>query len=159
MNHDAGHDDEELLRRLGAIARKADPVPDLVTDLARAAFSFRTLDAELAALVDDSADELVPVRGPELAERMLEFSARELRIELQLTELAGRRSMLGQVHVSTGARDVEVAVESSSGVTTAAVAVDALGRFSFDDLPEGSVRLRCRRPGSTPVVTPWLAPA
>lgn len=157
MDHDALPDDQELLRRLGPIARKVDPVPDLVADLARAAFSFRNLDAELAALVDDSADVLVPVRGPDLAERLLEFAAAELRIELQLSDVGGHRSMLGQVHEVSDAAGVTVVAESSSGLATAPTPVDAQGRFFLDALPPGSVRLHCRRSGRRPVVTPWLA--
>lgn len=157
MNHNAMPDDQELLRRLAAIARKADPVPGLVGDLARAAFAFRDLDAELAALVDDSTNELVPVRGSDLVERLLEFSARGLRIELQLSAVAGRRSMLGQVHAIDALPGLVIVAESSSGVSTAPAAVDARGRFSFDALPDGSIRLRCHRPGGTSVVTPWFA--
>src|SRR5262249_46475986 len=53
----ATHEDEALLERLRAICAEVDPVPDLVFQAARAAFTLRRLDAELAELVLDSADE------------------------------------------------------------------------------------------------------
>ena len=57
------HDDEDLLERLRAICEEVDPTPDLVIEMARAAFSLRRLDAELAELVLDSADAAWRNRG------------------------------------------------------------------------------------------------
>src|SRR5262249_7326628 len=86
----ATHEDEALLERLRAICAEVDPVPDLVFQAARAAFTLRRLDAELAELVLDSADApagAVAVRAAGPADiRMLSFTAGPLRVELQVTE-------------------------------------------------------------------------
>ena len=41
---------------LRALFARVDPVPPLLDDAARAAFTWRTVDAELAELMRDSAD-------------------------------------------------------------------------------------------------------
>lgn len=148
--------DRELLTELGRIARTADPVPPLVADLARAAFGFRDLDAELAVLVDDSAAQLLAVRGPHLDERLLEFASDGLEIALQVSTGDGGPSVIGHLRADPPA-PVVVTAESSSGQVLPPATADPQGRFFFPDLPPGSVRLRCTRSGARPVVTPWVA--
>jgi hypothetical protein len=87
------NDDEFLLAELGAAQRAADAVPRSVVEAAKATYSWYTIDAELAALVEDSAaDALAGVStsrsasGAEpAAVRTLAFSARHLTIELELS--------------------------------------------------------------------------
>ena len=61
--------------RLRAVTGEADPVPSLVLDSARAAFTMRAVDAELAELVADSAydDEGLLTRSVVSDVRMLSF--------------------------------------------------------------------------------------
>ena len=66
--------DDDLLELVGRALRAADPVPDRVTDGARAAWTWRTIDQELAELVFDSAAELTGVRSEDTA-RQLTFRA------------------------------------------------------------------------------------
>ncbi|MGA9597612.1 MAG: hypothetical protein WBV06_15770, partial [Acidimicrobiia bacterium] len=82
-------DDQLLARIAGALA--ADPVPEAVLDAARATFTWRTIDAELASLVFDSADEgLVGVRSTETA-RQMTFRTPGVEIELVVVSETRRR--------------------------------------------------------------------
>ena len=66
--------DDELLELVGRALRTAEPVPDRVIAGARAAWTWRTIDEELAELVFDSAVELTGVRSEDTA-RQLTFRA------------------------------------------------------------------------------------
>ena len=146
--------DDELIEHLRTLAAQADPVPDLVTEAARAAFLLRRLDAELAELVLDSAVDAGPVlvRGVEDdSVRMLSFETASLSIEVQVTAADGTRSLLGQVSGASG--DVEV--ETLAGRST--VPIDALGRFAVSDVPTGTVRLHLVADDGTPVTTSWVS--
>jgi len=157
MTPEASPDDHELLARLGRIARTVDPVPPLVYEMARAALAFGNIDGELAALVNDSTQEMAPVRGPVLDARLLEFSSRDLDIDLQVSAENGRRSLIGQVHSVLPGGVASLVVEASSGERSSPTLVDADGRFAFDVVPSGSIRLRCEHPDGSSVVTPWIA--
>ncbi len=50
-------DDDALMVELRHVVGRVDPIPEAVRIAARAAIEWRTLDAELAALVHDSAVE------------------------------------------------------------------------------------------------------
>ena len=67
--------------------------PDVWSAAARAAWTWRTIDAELAALVHDSTlddQELVGVRGAATV-RALSFAAGEHMIEVEVSEDGDRR--------------------------------------------------------------------
>ena len=144
------HDDEDLLERLRAICEEVDPTLDLVIEMARAAFSLRRLDAELAELVLDSADEAagaVAVRAAGLADiRMLSFVAGPLRIELQVTERDGWRHLVAHV---TG-------VELSAAVLETATTRRALETEDGVLIAE-HVAAGCRQTGSAPRLCPASA--
>jgi hypothetical protein len=147
---DASND--ALLRQLGLIAERLEPAPALVYQLGYAAFAFRSLDAELAELVDDSAlqaDELAGVRGDSDV-RMLFYQASELAVELHVTRREGRHSALGQV---VGGSVTAVRVESLEREET--LPIDDLGRFDVDDLPRGPFRIHLVDPGQPVVITDW----
>ncbi len=148
------HDDEALLERLRAVCEEVDPVPDLVVEAARAALTLRRLDAELAELVLDSADEpagAIAVRAAGLADiRMLSFAAGPLSVELQVTERDGGRHLVAHV---TG---VELA---------AAVLETAAGRRDLDTddgvliaehVPAGRVRFYLTTVHGAAYVTSWI---
>ena len=155
MNREPGPSDEELLARLSMIARAVDPPPQAVSDLAKAAFAFRDLDAELAALVNDSAEELSSVRHSNSDTRLLEFASNDLEIDVQFSSISDRRSLIGQLQPVPDAAGASVVVEAASGELMAAT-VDPQGRFEVSDLPLGTIRLRCHRPGLPIVVTSWI---
>jgi len=143
---------QALLARLGRIASQIDPVPELTYELAYQSFGLRRLDSELAELVADSADtgELAGVRGASDV-RLLCYEAAELAIEVQVTRDKDRRSLIGEV---VGAAPTDVRVETTLGIET--VAVDELGRFRLNDLPQGLFRVQVTGTGSAPVITSWV---
>lgn len=144
---------DELMAQLTSIANRLDPVPEVVREAARAAFAWRTVDAELAALTFDSwADEraLVGVRGA--GARQLTFEAKGVVVEVELGD-GPAPSLVGQI-VPAGAGSIEVRHEGGSTM----VAVDALGRFAAGNLPGGPLSLRCHSDGTeTPIETEWVA--
>ena len=87
--------DDDLLELVGRALRAADPVPDRVLEGARAAWTWRTIDQELAELVFDSAAELTGVRSEDTA-RQLTFRAPGMEIEVMIVDEASRR-IVGQL--------------------------------------------------------------
>src|SRR2546430_2753133 len=128
-------DDERLLAELGAALRTEAEVPARFVEVGKAAFAWRTVDAELAALTYDSASEGVSwVRSEPADLRALTFAARGLTIELELTEDA----LSGQV-VPPRAGSVEVLLRDGSA---GSVEVDEVGWFTIRPRPSGLFRLR-----------------
>ncbi len=122
-------------------------MPSRLADVALAAFSFRTLDAELAELTFDSLAEGAPaVRGE--GPRVLTFTGGGVTIEVELAE--GR--LLGQL-LPAGPPEVEVRFTGR----TLLVAADRLGRFAVASLDAGPVSLRCRLASGRAVVTDWIS--
>jgi hypothetical protein len=138
----------ELLRR-GLEA--TDPVPGDVNGFAKAALTWRTIDAELAEIAFDSADEETPagVRGPG-AERMLSFETATLSIDIEYRR--STRRVIGQV---APPQPATVELHHSGGMLTAVA--DDLGRFSFDDVEPGPVSIVCTSHSDDPDVikTEW----
>ena len=145
------HDADELVERLRRIALVADPMPESVAEAARAAFSWRTIDAELAELTYDSLLDrhaLVGVRGG--VARQVTFESDQLTIEIEVGEVDGG-SVVGQLVPPQAGR---VEVRHRQGVTTAEA--DALGRFVAAPVPRGPVSLRCATADGPPTQTDWL---
>jgi hypothetical protein len=144
---------EEELRRA---AVRFDPVPPELLAAAADAFSWRTIEAELAELVFDSQvdhDDVALVRGPP-ERRLLSFHAARLTIDLEVTSTSSSRGLVGQL-----APPRQASVEIRVGDTSIAVAADDLGRFRAGPVPTGPMSLRCGvasgEPGP-PVVTDWV---
>jgi hypothetical protein len=150
--------DDELLAALGRALQQQEPVPDEVLAAAKATFSWRTIDAELAALTFDSvtdADALVGVRGSG-GPRALTFEYGDLVVEVEVSEHGARRSLIG--HVAPVPLEW-VEVQQAGGTDAARHEADAHGRFQIPDLVAGPFRLLCRfRPGAPwPVMhTEWV---
>jgi hypothetical protein len=138
--------DDDLLELVGRALRAADPVPDRVLEGARAAWTWRTIDEELAELVFDSAAELTGVRSEDTA-RQLTFRAPGMEIEVMVTDEATRR-VVGQL-VPPGSFTVTLVTGDAAVADTA----DRLGRFTFDAVAPGPVRLVVADPDGTVVVT------
>jgi len=154
-------DDDALLAELRRVVGEVDPIPEPVQIAARAAIEWRTLDAELAALVHDSAvdaaDALL-VRGAAVGPRVVTFAAPELTIEVQaeVVDDTGSLCLVGQL-VPPQAADVTV----RHGAELIAVRADERGRFAVRGVAPGPVSLRCRldaAPGASRLVeTAWLS--
>jgi len=149
--------DAALLQRFGAVARAADPAPELTVELARAAFELRRLDAELAELVADSVDDArrpAGVRGGGDA-RLLSFEAGSTCLEVEVHVDAPRRTLLGQVVPSPDFLGGVVRLEIGGGAVRTCE-LDPIGGFRFDDVPTGLARLHVERPGTGDVTTSWV---
>ncbi len=143
---------DPLLARLRRLAAEADPPPAHVLEAARSAYALRDLDAELAALVLDSAEAgLAGVRGDDEV-RLLSYESTGLGLELQVTERGDRRDVVGQVLDGDGG---PVVVQTEDAAHEVAPGAD--GVFAVPGLPPGRLRVRLRGPGGTAVVTPWTS--
>ncbi len=130
--------DEQLLARLAAALDASNPLPESVVEAAKATFTWRTIDAELASLVFDSAaEELAGVRNAE-ATRQMTFRTPGVEIELVVVSETSRR-LVGQL-VPPQTAEVTLHHEDDTRVAQS----DSLGRFTFHDVPTGSVRLTCK---------------
>ncbi|MFL6140138.1 MAG: hypothetical protein ACJ74O_20380 [Frankiaceae bacterium] len=151
--HEPPDADEALLGRLRAAALVGDGIPGHVIEAARAAFSLRDLDAQLATLVSDSAeraagDSLVLMRGAD-EPRALTFEAGAVTVDVEVTSTDGALRMVGLV---AGGEPGELTVEYDDG-SSLRTDLDRFGRF-VTDVRRGRARLRLSFGGS-PVVTPW----
>lgn len=153
------HDtDDDLLARLRGLAAEVDPVPDAVRRAARAALATRDLDGQLARLVADSAATSAPpayqvVRASDpVDDRFVTFDGGGLGIELEITETADGRTLVGQV---VGGRLAECVLEHGDG-RREVLPLDPLGRFLLSGVSAGPVRLRCRSLTGPPVTTSWV---
>jgi hypothetical protein len=145
-----------LLERLRKLAQQLDPVPQSVLSAARASLTWRTIDAELAELVYDSAlDEarLVTVRGAD-GPRLLTFESPEITVDVEVSTVSGRLTLVGHV-IPPGPTTIEV--HHRDGALS--VESDDRGRFLVEGVSTGPVRLLCRVVGGTEsalVETDWI---
>jgi hypothetical protein len=147
---DGWDDDEELLAALGeALAGSA--VPPEFIEAGKAAYTWRTIDAELAELTYDSAQESLAAAGHRAEDpsiRTLTLSSAHLTIELEASEDA----ILGQlVPVQTGLVEIQFGPEKG-----AETEVDTVGCFTIQPIPARPFRLRCRGAEGIVVLTEWL---
>jgi hypothetical protein len=149
--------DLELLAALRAAATALDPVPDLVVEAAKAAWTWRTIDAELAELTYDSWSEdmeLAGVRGAVAAptSRLLSFEARDVAVELEVVVEGDRRRLVGQIVPPVPG---VVEVHHRRGVEL--VEADTVGRFAVASVAPGLFRLTVRPAGDPrQVATAWI---
>ncbi|MEO1064745.1 MAG: hypothetical protein AAFZ07_25280 [Actinomycetota bacterium] len=140
-------DDDDLLADLARVLDQVDPPPDHVRELAIAAIELRSLDADLAALLDES-DELAGagVRSAADVVAPLVFEVGDIVIEVEV----GADELHVQV-VPPSATDVVVRAGSSAAERTS----DDLGRVSFPLPDHRPVRLELVVDGRR-VVTDWF---
>jgi hypothetical protein len=150
MSDSANHQEERLLSLLQRGLEQSDPSPVDVAEFAKAALSWRTIDADLAQLSYDSSEESdsVSVRGVATS-RMLAFESGELTIDLEHDPISGR--LLGQLEPA-GQMTIELHVLDKVFVTES----DDLGRFSFDGIQSGPFALVVRLEGHEAVKTEWI---
>ncbi len=149
-------DDTELEEQLRQAAARFEPVPADLMRTAVGAYTWRTIDADLAELVFDSAidhDDAALVRGPQ-QERLLSFRAGELTIDVEIAGTGSVRSLIGQLVPPRPA-----AIEIRQGADARTVEADELGRFSAARLRAGPICLRFstgEQAGGRAVVTDWV---
>ena len=148
------NDDDQLLEILSDALTSANEVPASFLEAGKAAYIWRTIDAELAALTYDSAwesDEVAVTRAAESATlRTLTFASEAMTIELELTpdELLGQITppQRGTVSLSAGSDDLGTAP------------VDELGFFIVRTVPRRPFRMICRTDSGATVMTGWVSP-
>lgn len=141
-------EEERLLSLLRRGLDQSDASPADVTEFAKAALSWRTIDADLAQLSYDSIDDSTSVRGVATS-RMLAFESGELTIDLEHEPLSGH--LIGQLDPA-GRMAIELHVLDTVFVTES----DELGRFSFEGIQSGPFALVIRLEGDEVVKTQWV---
>ena len=139
--------DDQLLAELREAVAEADQVTDRQREAARAAFTWRTVDAELAELLHDSALESAAVRGDDSA-RTLSFASGPLTLEVEIDG----DTVMGQV---VGAAAQSVLVQRSIA-DDQPLTVDASGFFRLDGVAPGPVRFVVQA-GDWTLTSPWVA--
>jgi hypothetical protein len=143
--------DDRLLEDLQSLLARVERPPRQVIEAAKESYTWRTVDAELAALTSDSLlDPAVGVRGTQ-EPRLLTFETRDLIIEVEVSVAGAERRLLGQL-VPPRAAQIDL---RQSGTTRTAQA-DATGRFSLRDLLAAPLSLRCTFGDREPVHTEWV---
>jgi hypothetical protein len=144
-------DDEELLVALRRALAERQAVPPEFVEVAKNAFAWHNIDAELAELTYDSScdAELAPTTRAETASiRALTFTSAHLTIELEVTH----DSLLGQI---VPAQAGTIKVQLRDGAETA-VPADRIGRFTIRPIPAGAFRLHCKTSADTDALTGWI---
>jgi hypothetical protein len=151
VNPEPGPDERLFDELRHALDRHSAPPPQVV-EAAKASYTWRTVDAELAELIHDSLVDqpAVRTRGG-LERRALTFQARDLVIEVEIGVSGRGRRMLGQLVPAKPAH-----IEVRQAGMSRHVEADAAGRFMVPDLQARPVSLRCRLAGQDPVSTEWV---
>jgi hypothetical protein len=145
--------DDELLDALRDALVTTEQVPQSFVEAGKAAFAWRTIDAELAALTYDSAwdsPELVAVRSESATLRSLTFASDGWTIELELTP----DGVLGQLDPPEAGT---VSARGDGGKFTEAE-IDDLGFFALRPVPTAPYRLVCTTNSGTTILTGWVTP-
>jgi hypothetical protein len=145
--------DETLIEQLRD-AFRADAVPMDVTEAAKAALTWRRIDAELADLLSDSALDAEPAlaRGGALV-RSVSFSAGSTIIDLEIHEDGEQRTLLGQLSPAAAAT---VEIQHAEGASPEPTQADSLGRFRIGLQGGGTIRLRLTDADGVEIETAWL---
>jgi hypothetical protein len=145
-------DDDQLLAALGEAVRSARGVLRRFVESGKAVYGSTDLDAELAALVYDSAvDRAEPVlatRAEPAALRNLTFASARLNIHIEVT----RDALHGQI---VPAQAGEIELDLADGPLRG-IPIDEVGWFVVQPVPTGPFRLRCRTSIGAAVVTAWV---
>lgn len=142
--------DRRLLAELRTVLEQVDPVPDAVVTSARAALTWLTIDAELAALAEDTALASAGVRSSGLS-RSVTFESDAGVLAFEVSGDGDVRRIVGQAD-----RPADLTVRHNGDPIT--VATDEQGRFRIDGVLAGPVSLHCvfRDTPESPIVTSWI---
>ena len=147
------NDDEKLIEALREAMASAEDVPAAFVEAGKAAFAWRTIDAELAALTYDSAlDPLdaLAIRSESAILRSLTFASDGWTVELELTPDA----VLGQLDPP----DVGAVTARGDGGKLATAEIDELGFFVLGPPPTVPYRLVCQTQSGSTILTGWITP-
>ena len=142
------HTDDQILDALASALAELDPPPAHVIAGAKEALTWHAIDADLAQLVYDSqADHGAEVRGET---REITFRAPGIEVEVMVTA-DQQRTLLGQI-VPAQTADIEL----RHGGDRDRAQADTLGRFRFERVASGPVKLTVVTPTGTRVQTEGL---
>jgi hypothetical protein len=150
--------DELVMTELRAFFAEVDPVPPLVSEVAKASLGWRRLDADLAELLSDSALEekaFALTRSHEAPARAVTFSSTKLTIDIEVHVDDHARTLLGQLSPPAPAT-IEIQTTAETPLSAEA---DRLGRFRVRLPAGGPVRLRvlgADERDDQPVETSWI---
>ncbi|MEV5965584.1 hypothetical protein AB0L70_27690 [Kribbella sp. NPDC051952] len=150
---DLDWNDDELLEALRDALATSDEVPQAFVEAGKAAFVWRTIDAELAALTYDSdwdVPEPVLVRSESATLRSLTFASDGWTIELELTP----DGVLGQLDPP----DTGTVTARDDAGELASAQVDELGFFALRPVPTVPYRLVCSVDSGITILTGWVTP-
>jgi hypothetical protein len=135
--------DDALVGDLRRVLGIVDPVPEHAQLAARLAIEWRSIDAELAALVHDSrTDEpALALRGT-AAPRALTFEALELTIEIETVPEGASGDDLRLVGQLIPPQAAQIAIHNGDDLVLRHA--DERGRFDATGLRPGPLSLRCR---------------
>ena len=153
-------DDDTLEEELRALVGRIDPVPERVLEGGRGAFTWHTIDEDLAALAQLTHDSLLEddlalagVRGP-AGPRTITFETPAHTFEVQVTGTGSeKRRLVGQI-VPPAAAGIVVEHRTGDDIDASGVA-DEFGRFVIDAVVAGDVRLRIGLIDGSEVRTEW----
>ncbi len=144
------NNESELIEKLRRGLQESDPVPETVGEFAKALFTWRDIDAELAEMAFDSADEETPsgVRSTAVV-RMISFQAGQWLVDVEYDEAKGH--LTGRI-----SPDTQGTVELHSSGAHFAVESDKAGHFSFEGVGRGPVSLVIVFEKGQAVKTNWV---
>jgi len=152
MSEPDGLSDDDLLALLGRAVAEDAAVPERRRAAARAAFGWRSVDAELAALLHDSAlEEGAAVRSSGAGPRTLSFEDDGTTLELEHDGAGAGGELLGEV---VGVPGAVVRLERADAEPVA-VRADASGFFRVEGVGTGPVRVVVELDGRA-LTTPWV---
>lgn len=138
--------DDLLLAELRQAVGAADPVPSRLVESAKAAFSWRTVDEELALLQFDSVAEAeLAVRSTQAVR--LSFATDQEAVEVEIDD----QGLVGQIVPAPD--QLRILLRSGERID---VPLDEAGQFAVDRPPGSPVRLEATF-GELVVVTEWFA--
>ncbi|HEU0042072.1 MAG TPA: hypothetical protein VFQ15_06970 [Jiangellaceae bacterium] len=145
--------DQKLIAQLRDMLAAIDSPPEALVEAAKASLAWRTIDAELATLVSDSAMAAGPTVRSFEPPRVLTFETADTMLVIEIAKERRVRRVLGQV-IEPGAGSVEI--RHADGVMS--VTADELGRFKAAPVPDGPLSITCRfdDPDRKPLVTSWI---
>lgn len=143
-------EDAELLAGLREGLSQSDPVPFEVVEFAKAAYAWRDLDGDLAALEFDSIDEEVPsgVRSTTTF-RMISFQAGQWMIDVEYDEAT--QQLRGAI-----TPEARYTIELHTSGTYFITESDQAGRFVADGVSPGPLGMCLRFRDGGVVKTEWV---
>jgi hypothetical protein len=143
-------DDDQLMAALAEALQAESDVPREFIEAGQAAFTWHSIDAELAALTFDSATETMAaaVRSAEATPRFLTFTAADLTIGLEI----GQDEVIGQI-VPPQPGHVDAYPVRGAALTAT---IDEIGFFIIRSLPASPFRLHCHADTGVSVLTTWI---